>query len=398
MADPRPDALLPPPPNVPRQDKTVIGRIVMGVVILGSVAGGYWWWNQQQIPQQQILREVREIPESDTTGTLPTIGDESRRKRGYGGVSLVKPHPAAAPPPETTPATTTVVQQTQVNPFQQRGPESFRPGRPAELDQRNGGQRHAVKTQSVSTAQSPKPEPNDWLFPKMTQDGGSAKPPFELTSEAKKRAQESKLFPQTAWEKPKRPERVIYQQQIIQGQLMHTVNTDIPDLVLIRVTEQVEDRWAQGEVLLPQYSVLIGHQEGQIAQGQSRIPIVVTRSELPDGSIMEFKRSQVGDQAGAAGVPGAVNNHWVQKGIAAVVTVMLSVGSRAVAGSPTGYNYTLGQEFARDGSQEINRLGRQAVDKYANIPPTIVTKYGAPVTIKLSEPINLQSDVVIVSR
>jgi type IV secretion system protein VirB10 len=206
------------------------------------------------------------------------------------------------------------------------------------------------------------------------------------------------LFPQAVWGTPADPTRVLYRSQVINGLLQHDVNSDQPGLIRILATEAVQDRFGQGHTLLPQYSILLGSQDGTVKFGQSRLGITIDSAELPDGTVVAFNKAKGADATGATGVSGSVNNHWTQVGIGAVLTAALSVGSRAAAGNPTGFQPNLAQDFARDVSQSINTTGQQIVRRSLEVAPTITIPRGTPVTIQLTENVSFQTPAATVRK
>lgn len=180
--------------------------------------------------------------------------------------------------------------------------------------------------------------------------------------------------------------------------LQHDVNSDLPGLIRILVTEAVQDRFGQGRTLLPQYSILLGSQDGTVKFGQSRLGITIDSAELPNGTVVAFNKAQGADAMGAAGVRGSVNNHWSQVGIGAVLTAALSVGSRAAAGNPTGFQPNLAQEFGRDVGQSLNTTGQQIVRRSLEVAPTITIPHGTPVTVQLSENVSFQTAAATVRK
>ena len=101
---------------------------------------------------------------------------------------------------------------------------------------------------------------------------------------------------------------------------------------------------------------------------------------------------------GAAGIPATVDNHYGALILGAGIQALLSIGTRAVAGSTTGFNPTLEQEFAQDVARSINRSGNQIVQRELQRSPTLTQDYGYPVTIQFSENISFQSQPTVVSK
>ena len=138
--------------------------------------------------------------------------------------------------------------------------------------------------------------------------------------------------------------------------------------------------------------------EGSARYGQSRIPGAISMVILPNGTAVQLSKSQAGDAMGAAGIPANVDNHYGALILGAGIQMMLNIGTRAVAGSTTGFTPTLEQEFAQDVARGVNRLGQQVTQRELQRSPTLSQDYGFPVTVQFAENISFQSQPIVVSK
>jgi type IV secretory pathway VirB10-like protein len=369
-------------------------RLGLVVFLLVLLVGGAFVYKINERAMQLPGRQDREIPEATAEGQLPSAGSELRRASSYAGLSLVPatPEPAPAAPP---PAETKETKMPEDNPLVGKGEAGTGMG---------GGTGTGRGTQGTHQGgaarqpQQPKAA-NKWLFAKPQSGQGVQKPPFEdekAEQEQDKRGEG--LFPKAVWATPEDPTHVLYRSQVINGILQHDVNSDQPGQIRILVTEDVPDKFLQGVVLIPQYTILLGQQDGKVNFGQSRLGMTMDSAELPNGTVIEFHQFKAGDETGATGVSGSVDNHYVRLGIGAVLSAVLSVGSRAVAGNTTGFNPTLEQQFAADVSRDVNRTGQKLVDRFADVPPTITIPHGTPVTVQLNHNVNLMHPPTLVRQ
>jgi type IV secretory pathway VirB10-like protein len=263
---------------------------------------------------------------------------------------------------------------------------------------------HQVQTVAQAPQKPERKPPNKWLFAEVQQGRGVQAPPFPLPKDEEEsgpggsRSRAASLFPQATWGTPEDPTKVLYRSQVINGILQHDVNSDQPGLIRILVTEEVQDRFGQGKTLLPQYTILLGAQDGKVSFGQSRLGVTIASAELPTGTVIAFNKFKAGDATGATGITGTVDNHYLQLGIGAVLSAALSIGSRAVAGNPRGFQQNLAQDFVEDVSRDVNRTGQEVVKRFADIPPTITIPHGTPVTVQLSENVNLMTAPAIIRK
>jgi type IV secretory pathway VirB10-like protein len=253
----------------------------------------------------------------------------------------------------------------------------------------------------VAEQRQPTPAPKKWL---AAQDKATVEaPPFPLPTDAEGqgRSRGSRLFPQAVWEQPAHPERVLFADfHVIHGQLLQNINTDVPSPIRILVTQDVEDRFGQGHILIPQGSTLLTEPTGKANYGQARIPITLKQGSFPNGTAIQFPKATVGDQQGAAGVPASVDHHLLSTVAGVGLSAILSIGARAPFGSAGlgQFQPSLEQEFARDVSQDLNRAGQKLIDREFQRSPTLRAAYGAPVTITLNENISFMTNPVKVSR
>jgi type IV secretion system protein VirB10 len=189
----------------------------------------------------------------------------------------------------------------------------------------------------------------------------------------------------------------LYRSQAILGILLQDMVSDIPGQSRIMVTRPVTDRFHQGHVLIPQGSIVLGTQERTPVFGQTRLAVTLEEIHFPDGAIVAFT-GQMADRGGAAGGKGKVNNHYGRLGVAAVLSAALNIGARGLAGTPTGFQYNLGQELARETGQSISRTGQSIVDRTLDIPPTLRLKAGTAVTIQLAENVSFQTPPAVVDK
>ena len=246
--------------------------------------------------------------------------------------------------------------------------------------------------------QQPKP-PSKWLFADVKQGSGIQEPPFPMPKDEEQgqnQGHASGLFPKAVRARPLDPTKVLYAQQVINGVLASNVHSQHVGIIRVLVTEQVEDRWGQGNVLIPQYTVLLAKSE-KVEFGQERLGVSITAAEFPDGTRAVFK-GQAGDAQGATGLPGDVDNRWDNILAGAGISALLSIGSRIPAGNPQGYFPSLGQEVSRDVAQSVIQSGQRVIQRELDVSPMIRLQHGDPVSMQLLEPISFQTPPVITTK
>jgi type IV secretion system protein TrbI len=253
--------------------------------------------------------------------------------------------------------------------------------------------------QRRGSAPPPAP-PARWFSAITPPQGDILTPPFpEDPTDAQAEAKAaSKLFPRAVWERPAMPTKVLYADQVVQGVLMQSVNSDIPGTVRIKVTEPVMDRWGQGQTLIPVDTTFLGKQDGQVNFAQSILPINVKMGIFPDGTAVGWNQGQVGDATGATGLPTNVDNHYLKLFTGIAASVLLNVGVRAPFGSTNDFQPSLPQEFAQQGAQGANQAGQDIIRRQFAVRPTLTQEWAYPVTLQFSENVSFQTPAVIIKK
>jgi type IV secretion system protein VirB10 len=398
---------------VRRLDKRLISLVLMLGLL---VVGGVFFLRMLGQPTTGPVIPEQPIQEEGTSGQPVRTAEELQLPSSYAKVSLLPP-PAAAPPPPPAPLPTSPVtaQQTttpalvQTNPFLSQPPPP--PARPIPVSPPGGALPPGGQAPRASTPPPPgqPQEPSKWLFADLKQQGVQ-EPPFPVPKEDEDNGQGQRqsaaqraagLFPQAVWGTPKDPTRVLYRSQVLNGILMHDVDSSNPGFIRILLTEEVQDKFGQGTTLLPQGTIVLGQQDGQVKFGQKRLGITVDSAELPDGTVLAFSTpSKVGDATGANAMPGDVNNRWGNVLAAAGISALLSIGSRIPAGTPAQGQFfpSIGQEVSRDVAGSVNQSGQQIVKRELDVSPIITIPHGTPVSVQLSQNVSLQTPPATVSK
>jgi type IV secretory pathway VirB10-like protein len=236
-----------------------------------------------------------------------------------------------------------------------------------------------------------------WQFGKDT-EGTTLGKRFQKTKEEQvQAAKASTLFPPAQWETPAEPTLVIYSSQLIQGQLAQVIVTGESATVRVKVSETLYDKFGQQVPLIPMGSTIMGLVEGKVRRGQNRIPMGVSKVELPDGTDLVLE-GKAGDASGGVGIPGDVDNRYPQVLLGAILTTLFALAPSVAAGNSTNYQPTVEQDIARNLGQSVNQTGQQFTREMLAIEPIITAHVGDPVTIQLSKNVSLMSKPVIVRK
>jgi type IV secretion system protein VirB10 len=185
--------------------------------------------------------------------------------------------------------------------------------------------------------------------------------------------------------------------QVLTGQTMGEITSDIPGVIRILVTKDTVDKFGQGVVVVPAQTIVIAQQTGRPEYGDARLPIEVHQLEFPTGEVAVLQGT-AGDASGNQGLTGTVNNHWGQLIGAAGLSAVLSLGARLPLGDTSSYHSTLPQQLADQFGNAINRAGQGMVQRGLQVKPTITIPAGVPATVQLSQNISFQTKPVVATR
>lgn len=244
----------------------------------------------------------------------------------------------------------------------------------------------------------PAPKPAPWLFAKVERVAPDPDTLHEAVAESPREKAAHALFPKASWARPEDPTRVLYPSQIVNGVITHAVNSDEPGLIRILVTEEITDKFGQGVVLLPQGTQLLGTQASATEYGQERLGISLKLAELPDGTLIDVSKAKLGDDGGASGVSGSVNNHYGKLFLGVGLSALLNIGARNVGGNSGSFQPTVQQDLARDVGSGVNSAGQRIIQRELQVRPTITIEAGTSVTLQLLEPLNLQTAPAVVRQ
>jgi type IV secretion system protein TrbI len=108
------------------------------------------------------------------------------------------------------------------------------------------------------------------------------------------------------------PKYSLFQGTTVRGVLLNGINTEVPGEFRARVVSDIFDSATQRSLIIPRGSILIGAYKSSILVGQSRMVLAAQRLIMPNGKSINLRGSVLGDQAGIAGMPGEVDNHFWQ--------------------------------------------------------------------------------------
>lgn len=169
---------------------------------------------------------------------------------------------------------------------------------------------------------------------------------------------------------------IITEGSSIRTVLMTSVSSDLPGKVTARVTADVYDSNLRC-VLIPKGSEIVGLYNSEVAIGQERVLMAMSRLILPNGTWISLAGASASDMIGRSGLKAKVDNHFFK-----IFSTSLILGgaslllpksdSTVTTTSGPGGNMTTGGVFA----SALNDVLRTVLDRNKNIGPTLSLQYG----------------------
>ena len=199
---------------------------------------------------------------------------------------------------------------------------------------------------------------------------------------------ESRFNLTTRKQKPKSP-YVITQGTLIPCVLDTGICSSLPSNIVAHVSEAVKDSATGQFELIPPGTRVYGAYEHNISFYQNRIRVVWYRLIFPNGDSLDLGEKGMGgvDLAGFAGLKDKTNYHYGKLAGAAVLSGVLSVGSRSV-GDQNSTN--VGEEISREISSDINASGQKVISRQLEVPPTIEIEEGYRFNVMVDKDITLE--------
>jgi len=160
---------------------------------------------------------------------------------------------------------------------------------------------------------------------------------------------------------------------VIPAALVTAVDSDVAGPLVAQVTQDVFDR-NQRRVAIPRGSRLIGSYDSQVALGERRLLVAWGRVIFPDGSGASFPGLPAAAPSGAAGLPGAVDNHMARVFGSAILLSILSAGvqlSQPQESAAFGTAASARQVAAAAVGQELSSVALEMLRRQLSVPPTL---------------------------
>lgn len=180
-------------------------------------------------------------------------------------------------------------------------------------------------------------------------------------------------------------ETLITQGTFITGVLETAINSDLPGLVRAIVDKNVYGRTGE-MIVIPKGSRLIGRYRSGLTNGQSRVFVVWSRVERPDGVVADLG-SPGSDRLGVSGLDGFVDNHFVERFGAATFLSVIGPVIALLVDDAVGTNEQT-QDIVDGSEQSFSRAATIALENSISRPPTVHIDQGKEITIFVNRDIS----------
>ena len=145
-------------------------------------------------------------------------------------------------------------------------------------------------------------------------------------------------------------------------------------------------------VLLERGTRLVGEARSDVRPGQRRVAILWTEARTPTGVIARLD-SLGTDELGRSGVPGNVDNHFLERFGAAILISLIDSGSQALANSGSSGNGGVVVNPSRS-TDVMTEILRSTIA----IPPTITVPQGARLQVLVARDVDFRSVYALTNR
>ncbi|QDU33259.1 Type IV secretion system protein PtlG [Poriferisphaera corsica] len=171
----------------------------------------------------------------------------------------------------------------------------------------------------------------------------------------------------------------------IPGALITGINTDLPGVIVGKITQNVYDSTTGKYLLIPQGTNVVGEYQSLIANGQSRALVVWHTLTMPNGTSIPLGGAPGTDASGFAGLSDHTDFHIDSMIATTAITTGLGFLANSVSSSSDDDISILGDTLA----QESLQLGQSLIDRALAHQPTITIRPGWTFNIVLRKNVSL---------
>lgn len=170
---------------------------------------------------------------------------------------------------------------------------------------------------------------------------------------------------------------VLRQGKVIPAVLGRQINSDLPGRITAYVSSDVYD--SDGRRLIPKGSALIGKYDSGVQVGQSRLMFAFERLVLPNGYSFDLPAAPGADLAGAAGMAGDVDNHFLKMFGTSLLIAIFADNAK----QPSNVTQLGGGPVLTAAGQVLSDVSKTVLERNRVIPPTITVDQGTRINVEV---------------
>ena len=185
---------------------------------------------------------------------------------------------------------------------------------------------------------------------------------------------------------------LITQGSMILGTLDTAIQSDLSGMLRATSSRDVYSRTGKN-ILIPRGSRLVGRYQSGATNGQTRVFIVWTRVERPEGIVIDIASGGT-DTLGRSGLGGRVDTHFFKRFGTSFLFSIIGTGIVVAADSDATSQNT--SQLIQDGGDSFQRSAEIALENSINIPPTIHVDQGERINIFVAKDLNFKTALDLV--
>ncbi|EQD76662.1 Bacterial conjugation TrbI-like protein [mine drainage metagenome] len=177
---------------------------------------------------------------------------------------------------------------------------------------------------------------------------------------------------------------------VIPAVLVSEIDSDLPGMVVARVTRTVDDSVHEYEPMIPMGSTLVGYYSSDVSQGQTRVLASFSEIIFPDGRRVPLAGMAAADAYGASGLKDEVRTHfWKIFGSSFLIAALSSFLPADQSGIVLTPGVSSGALIGSAAGQALVGTSQAILERNQNIPPTLVIRPGFRFLVMVNRPITL---------
>lgn len=220
------------------------------------------------------------------------------------------------------------------------------------------------------------------MLPQMNQSGGGLNSTYSMQNNQSDKQAFFSANSENAGQFQWNSDYSLFKGSIIQAVLETGINSDLPGVVVARVTKNVFSSLDGKYMLIPAGSRLFATYNSSISIAQKRVQIAWNTLIRPDGFEYDLGNFSGVDLQGYTGVNGFVNEHFFEYVKAMGIISAFSIANGELDNSLNQLqtnSYT--DQLVQENRNVVNKLSGKLIERALDIQPTITVKPGTVINI-----------------